>query len=95
MIKWYPIKFTPIFKEKIWGGSKLKEILNKETELEKIGESWEISSVDENISEVSSGIFKGKTLTQLIEKYKQEIVGNSVYNTFGNNFPLLIIKYCI
>jgi mannose-6-phosphate isomerase len=90
MIKWYPIKFTPIFKEKIWGGSKLKEILNKETELEKIGESWEISSVDENISEVSSGIFKGKTLTQLIEKYKQEIVGNSVYNTFGNNFPLLI-----
>ncbi len=90
MVKWYPIKFTPIYKEKIWGGSKLKEVLGKETELNNVGESWEISSVDENISVVSSGSFKGKTLTELIEKHKEEIVGNSVYRVFGSNFPLLI-----
>ena len=90
MVKWYPIKFTPIFKEKIWGGSKLKEVLGKETTLNNVGESWEISSVDENISVVSSGNLKGKSLTELIEKYKEEIVGNSVYRVFGINFPLLI-----
>lgn len=90
MVKWYPIKFTPILKEKIWGGSKLKTLLGKETSLNNIGESWEISSVDDNISLVSSGIFKGKTLTELILKYKHEFVGNSIFNTFGSNFPLLI-----
>lgn len=90
MVKWYPIKFTPIYKEKIWGGSKLKEVLGKETELNNVGESWEISSVDQNVSVVSSGSFKGKTLTELIEKHKEEIVGNSVYRVFGSNFPLLI-----
>ena len=90
MVKWYPIKFTPIFKEKIWGGSKLKNLLGKNSDLNNIGESWEISSVDENISVVSSGIFKGKTLTELITKHKHEFVGNSVFNSFGTNFPLLI-----
>jgi len=90
MVKWYPIKFAPIFKEKIWGGVKLKEFLGKETELNDVGESWEISSVDDNVSVVSSGVFKGKTLTELIEKYKQELIGNSVYRVFGTNFPLLI-----
>ena len=90
MVKWYPIKFTPILKEKIWGGTKLKEVLGKETQLNNIGESWEVSSVDENISVVSSGVFKGKTLTELIDKYKEEIVGNSVFRVFGTKFPLLI-----
>lgn len=90
MIKWYPIKFEPIYKEKIWGGSKLKDVLGKSTELKKAGESWEISSVDDNISIVSNGGFSGKTLPELIEKHKEELVGNSVFREFGTNFPLLI-----
>jgi len=90
MVKWYPIKFAPIFKEKIWGGVKLKELLGKKIELNNIGESWEISSVDENVSVVLSGVFKGKTLKNLIEQHKEEIVGNSVYRVFGSDFPLLI-----
>ena len=90
MVKWYPIKFTPIFKEKIWGGAKLKDVLDKNIDIDNIGESWEISSVENNVSVVSSGEFKGKTLNELIKEYKQKLVGDSVYNTFGSDFPLLI-----
>ncbi len=90
MVKWYPIKFSPILKEKIWGGEKLKSTLGKQSKKDNIGESWEISSVKNNESIVSNGEFKGKTLKYLIKKYKGELVGATVYNTFKTNFPLLI-----
>ena len=51
----YPIKFRPILQEKIWGGNKLRDILNKQTDKENVGESWEISGVKDFISEVSNG----------------------------------------
>ena len=85
----YPIKFNPILKDKIWGGEKLKTVLNKETSLNNIGESWELSSVDGDISQVSNGVLKGQLLTQLIEEYKGDLVGEKVYEQFGNKFPLL------
>ena len=58
-MKVYPIKFNPILKEKIWGGDKLCSVLSKETNKENVGESWEISDVSGNVSEVSNGIYKG------------------------------------
>lgn len=85
----YPIKFRPILKDKIWGGEKLKSVLNKESSLNNIGESWELSSVDGDISEVSNGKLEGSLLTDLIEKHKGNLVGNDVYQQFGNKFPLL------
>ena len=90
MITWYPIKFEPILKEKIWGGSKLEKKLNKKTSTNNIGESWEVSSVKDDISIVANGEFKGENLKDLIKKYKDSLVGNSVYKVFKNNFPLLI-----
>jgi len=64
-INLYPIKFKPILKEKIWGGQKLKSILNKESDLSNIGESWEISDVEGDTSVVSNGILEGQTLNHL------------------------------
>ena len=86
----YPIKFKPILKEKIWGGQKLKALLNKESDLPNIGESWEISGVEKDISIVSNGALKGKTLTELLDVYKADLIGNKNYRVFGNRFPLLI-----
>ncbi len=54
----YPIKFIPILKDKIWGGQKLNTILNKQSNLPNIGESWEISDVDGDTSVVSNGVLK-------------------------------------
>jgi len=86
----YPIKFHPIFKEKVWGGNKLHSILKKEIKSDKTGESWEISCVPNNLSVVSNGNLRGATIQELIETYKQNLVGEKVYKVFGNVFPLLI-----
>ena len=85
----YPLLFKPIFKERIWGGTKLKEILNKSFDGSQIGESWELSTVDNDISVVVNGAFEGLNLNQLIEKYPTEVLGIKSIQYFGNNFPLL------
>ncbi len=86
----YPLKFSPIFKYRIWGGEKLRTKLNKDYTEANIGESWEISDVKDDETVVSAGDFQGKTLKELIGEYKGDFVGNSVYEKFGNAFPLLI-----
>ncbi len=87
----YPLKFIPICKEKIWGGNKLKELLNKEYPgLPNCGESWEISGVQNDISVVSNGFLKGNSLEELIEVYMGDLVGEKAYEKFGTEFPLLV-----
>lgn len=86
----YPIKFSPIFKEYLWGGTKLKEVLNKDVTTETASESWEISGVEGNVSQVSNGSLKGRNLQELMDTYTSEILGNSVYKRFGTKFPILI-----
>lgn len=86
----YPLKFTPILKEKIWGGKKLKALLNKESDLPNIGESWEITDVEDNTSIVSNGFLKGKSLKELLESFGSDLIGIQNYRIFKNKFPLLI-----
>ena len=86
----YPIKFYPILKEKIWGGNKIISQLHKKSALKNVGESWELSDVENNVSVVSNGKLEGKTLRELLGTYKNELVGENNYERFGNNFPLLI-----
>jgi mannose-6-phosphate isomerase len=87
----YPLKFTPIYKDKIWGGNKIKTILNKDFgDLPNCGESWELSGVAGNISVVSNGYLAGNTLEELLEVYMGDLAGDEVYEHFGNEFPLLI-----
>ena len=85
----YPLLFKPIFKERIWGGIKLKEVLKKSFYGSQIGESWELSTVENDISVVANGAFEGLNLNQLIEKYPTEVLGIKSIQYFGNNFPLL------
>jgi mannose-6-phosphate isomerase len=87
----YPLKFTPIYKDKIWGGNKIKTILNKDFgKLPNCGESWELSGVEGNVSVVSNGYLAGNSLDELIEIYMGDFVGDQIFETFGHEFPLLI-----
>ena len=87
----YPLKFRPIFKDKIWGGNKIKSILGKDYgSLPNCGESWELSGVEDNISVVSNGYLAGNSLEELIEIYMGDLVGDHLFETFGTEFPLLI-----
>jgi len=87
----YPLKFRPILKEKIWGGNKLKNLFNKPCgSMPNCGESWELSGVEGNISVVSNGSLVGNSLIELIDEYKGKLVGDKVFDSFGNKFPLLV-----
>ena len=86
----YPIKFKPILKPRIWGGEKLKTLLNKNSDSTGIGESWEISDVDGDTSIVANGSLKGESLKQLLEVFKSNLIGEKNYKVFGNKFPILI-----
>ncbi len=88
----YPLTFEPILQERIWGGSKLRTFLHKSIPSEKTGESWEISTLPNQVSVVSNGAFKGKTLVELIDLFPEAILGKAVLKRFGNQFPLLF-KY--
>ena len=88
----YPLQFAPILKERIWGGMKLQSVLNKPIISDKTGESWEISTVEGDVSVVSNGVLVGKSLNELIDSNPEAILGTDVYKQFGKQFPLLF-KY--
>ncbi len=87
----YPLKFKPIFKEKIWGGKRLKTLFNKDfSPLPNCGESWELSGEKENLSVVENGFLAGNNISELIEIYMGELVGERVFENYGTAFPLLV-----
>lgn len=86
----YPLKFQPIFKTMVWGGEKIAPYKGITTTQEKIGESWELSGVKGNVSIAENGNLRGKSIEELIDTYKGELVGRKIYEEYGNKFPLLI-----
>ena len=87
----YPLKFETIFKDKIWGGNKINTVLGKDfSPLPNCGETWEISGVPGNVSIVSEGALQGKSLNEILESSKEQLVGKKVYADNGNEFPLLV-----
>lgn len=91
MSELYPLKFEPVLKEKVWGGNALVTRFNKNpTGSLHIGESWELSAIADNQSIISNGFLAGNNIGELIEVYMGDITGDSIYEKFGNEFPLLI-----
>ena len=86
----HPLKFRPILKERLWGGTKLKEVFGKPIESDITGESWELSTVKGDISVVANGSLEGKSLQDLIDSNAEELLGKSVVERFGKEFPILI-----
>jgi mannose-6-phosphate isomerase len=84
----YPIKFKPIYKERIWGGTNLAAVLGREIPGDHIGESWELSSHNNGTSIVENGSLAGKNLNELIAEYKEQLVGKKFAD--DKSFPLLI-----
>ncbi|MCJ7728643.1 MAG: class I mannose-6-phosphate isomerase [Sedimentisphaerales bacterium] len=95
-MKAYPLKFQPIYKRRIWGGTKLREMFGKDIPAgEKIGESWELADLPEDKSAtrtadksvIANGELAGRTIGWAIGKYPKEIMGGK---DFSRPFPLLI-----
>jgi mannose-6-phosphate isomerase len=87
----YPLKFKTIFKDKIWGGEKIKTYLGKDfSPLPNCGETWEISGVKSDVSIIANGPLTGTSLAALLAEEKGNLVGKNVYQRFGDEFPLLV-----
>jgi len=87
-MKPYPLKTRPIFKERIWGGQKLKDVFGKDLPAgRKIGESWELADLPQDKSVIVNGELQGQTLAQIVAQYPEPIVGTT---EFPSPFPLLI-----
>ena len=85
-----PYKFESFLKTTIWGGEQIAAFKGIDTDLHNVGESWEISDFPGQESVVATGEDKGLNLSALVEKYKEQLVGEKVYAKFGNHFPLLV-----
>lgn len=87
----YPIRFKPVLKETIWGGNTLRDRFGKAAKPGVlVGESWEINGMTRSSSVVANGFLKGNTLEEITEIYMGDLVGDMVYDKYGNEFPLLI-----
>jgi mannose-6-phosphate isomerase len=87
----YPMKFRPRFKEKIWGGDRMKTVLGMDyTPLSNCGEAWVLSGVPGSETRVSNGFLKGNELNELVEVYMEDLVGEDAFERNGNEFPLLV-----
>lgn len=83
-------KFNNILKPVLWGGEKLLAFKGLPACDDPIGESWELSAMPGRESVVAEGDDNGLTLTQLVQRYGADLVGEEVYRRYGDRFPLLI-----
>ena len=87
----YPLKFKPIFKDKIWGGRKIKEVLGMDYgPLPNCGEVWLLSGLWDEQSTIANGDFCGDEINDLVETFMGDLVGESVFDKYGEQFPLLL-----
>lgn len=84
----HPLKFEPIFKPRIWGGRRLESRLNKKLPSGAIGESWELVDLESDQSVVAAGPMKGRTLSQLVQLWGRDLLGNA--QLANGRFPLLL-----
>lgn len=83
-------KFKPLLRTVVWGGEKIAPYKGIATDQRSIGESWELSGVRGSESVVDGGYYDGWALPELIAELKADLVGRSVYERFGTEFPLLV-----
>ena len=87
----YPFKFRAQLFHKIWGGHSIEKWYDYvPADYENVGEAWVMSDVEKYPTEVSNGAHAGDSLQDLLEVYMDELVGEKVYDVFGNHFPLLL-----
>ena len=83
-------KFKPILKQTLWGGDKIAALKHLSNAPDHLGESWEVSGVEGDVSVVAEGPYAGMSLPDVIDQEQGRLMGEHVYQRFGNRFPLLI-----
>ena len=80
-------KLIPAFKDYLWGGTRLRDVYKKPCDLDKVAESWELSTHPAGESRISGGEYGGVTLTEYF-KANPGVLGEHVQKF--ESFPVLI-----
>jgi len=87
----YPLKFTPIYKEKVWGGRRLSLVYGRALPPgARVGESWEMADHGADVSLVAEGPWAGRSLRALIAEHPEGILGRALAARRLDRFPLLL-----
>ena len=86
----YPLKFYPIYKERIWGGTALAQRLGRELSSDKVGESWDVACHPNGTSVIANGPWIGRSLDQIAKHYGRQLLGTSLRDADIRKFPLLM-----
>ena len=86
----YPLRFAPIYKEKVWGGRRIASVYTRPLPPgARVGESWEIADHGEDVSRVSEGPLAGRSLRELVAEESGCILGHALAERHFDRFPLL------
>ncbi|SES22231.1 mannose-6-phosphate isomerase [Salisediminibacterium halotolerans] len=81
------LKFEPVCKEKVWGGTKLEKIFGYSIPSDRTGECWGISGHQSGTNKVVNGLYHNKTLRD-VWFANPELFGRA--STAEEEFPLLV-----
>ena len=86
----YPLKFTPLYMERIWGGTLMSEHLDRmlPEHRDPIGEAWELVDRDDAASIVSEGVMQNWSLHELFKHYGAALAGSAAGKY--ERFPILV-----
>ena len=84
---YYPMKFKPIYKEMVWGGSRLKEKYGRDIPSDKTGEAWDVSCRDDAMSIIVNGEYAGRPFREVLDLDQKGFLGSRLSNY--DVFPLL------
>jgi mannose-6-phosphate isomerase len=85
----YPLRFEPIYEYRVWGGRRLARVLGSRLPGDgPIGEAWVLSDRDDRPSVIADGPLKGRTLSQLLAQWPEQLLGE-LAGRF-RRFPLLL-----
>ena len=83
----YPLLFEPVYKDSIWGGTRIGSVFHRDNAPPVCAESWEVSTHADGPSLVTNGPFAGQTLADMAQRYGTALVGRLAPDP--SCFPLL------
>jgi mannose-6-phosphate isomerase len=84
----YPLRFEPIYQYRLWGGRRLANVLAAPLPSGSIGEAWILSDRDDHASRVANGALRGRTISQLVADFPEQLLGKLAHRF--RRFPLLL-----
>jgi mannose-6-phosphate isomerase len=83
----YPLTFRPIYRDYLWGGTRIAKRFDRVDVPTRCAESWEVSAHADGMSIVEDGALKGRDLAGLCKEHGVQLLGTACES---DRFPLLI-----